>query len=96
MTAHIRTHRRGGGPALDDYVRHWLGSLPGMFRGSTEQEVLERALSLFLPHHPGDLDAVSLDDFADALARCGYRPDERTRHAGFKRETYWVLALPER
>ena len=96
MTAPVRFHRRGGGPALDDYLRRWLQTCPGAFHGRSEHRCLETALGYFLPHHLGDLDAVSLDDFADSLARAGHRPSERTRHGGFRRETYWVLALPER
>ena len=92
MVAMVRTHRRGGGPSLDDYLRSWIQTCPGYFRADTEAAVLERALSFFLPHYH-DID-LSLGDFAAALARAGYRPSERKNHGTGR--TYWVLGLPER
>ena len=96
MTAPVRTFRRGGGPALDDYLRHWLGSLPGMFRADTEAQCLERALSFFLPHVPDSMfESVTVDAFAAALRRMGFQVEQRKVHGGHRDAHTFVLALPE-
>lgn len=69
---------------LGQRISDWLKRYPGMIQGDTALDALAAAHKLCKL----DTTTVSVDDFAAALDRMGYRPAMRRGK--------WVLVLPEK
>ena len=70
---------------IENRIRDWLMTFPGLVVAHSPQAVLREAMALFTAATSTEVD---LPTFTDALWRAGYRSDQRGPN--------WVLALPEK
>lgn len=68
---------------VENKIRAWLMTFPGLVRASSPQLVLCEALALFKSQTGTECD---LPIFTDSLWRAGYSADQRGAN--------WILALP--
>ena len=68
---------------VENKIRAWLNTFPGLVRASSPQLVLREALALFKSQTSTECD---LAVFTDHLWRAGYSADQRGAN--------WILALP--
>ncbi len=69
---------------IENRIRDWLMTFPGLVVSVSPQAVLKEALALFKSQTGTECD---LAVFTDSLWRLGFRADQRGAD--------WVLALPE-
>ncbi len=70
---------------IENRIRTWLMTFPGLVVSVSPQAVLREALALFKSQTGTECD---LAVFTDSLWRAGYRADQRGAD--------WILALPEK
>ncbi len=70
---------------VENRIRDWLMTFPGLVVSSSPQAVLREAMAVFTAATSTEVD---LPIFTDSLWRAGYRSDQRGVN--------WVLALPEK
>ncbi len=70
---------------VENRIRDWLMSFPGLVISTSPQAVLREAMALFTA---ATGTACDLPVFTDSLWRLGFRADQRG--------VDWVLALPEK
>ncbi len=70
---------------IENRIRDWLMTFPGLVVSTSPQAVLREAMKLFTAATGAKVD---LPVFTDSLWRAGYRADQRGAD--------WILALPEK
>ncbi len=70
---------------IENRIRDWLMTFPGLVVSSSPQAVLREAMAMFTAATGAK---VYLPVFTDSLWRLGFRADQRGPN--------WILALPEK